>query len=134
MKRLSLCLLLAAFAVAAAAQPAARPAARTLTPEEAVSLGLAHSRTLDAVAQQAAEAEAGYHAARTQRLPALGGQGSYQRLSPNVPGFEVGLGAVPGAPAADEIVFFLAMSTGARVHERVGGLRADAIEGVDGLR
>lgn len=41
---------------------------------------------------------------------------------------------VPAAPAADEIVFFLAMSTGARVHERVGGLRADAIRGVDGLR
>lgn len=41
---------------------------------------------------------------------------------------------VPGAPAADEIVFFLAMSTGARVHERVGGLRADRIQGVDGLR
>ena len=30
---------------------------------------------------------------------------------------------VPGAPAADEIVFILAMSTGCRVHERVGGLR-----------
>jgi hypothetical protein len=29
---------------------------------------------------------------------------------------------VPGAPAADEIVFILVMSTGARVHERVGGL------------
>ncbi|HLT28008.1 MAG TPA: amino acid synthesis family protein [Zeimonas sp.] len=42
--------------------------------------------------------------------------------------------SVPGAPAADEIVFFLAMSTGARVHERVGGLRADEIQGVDGLR
>jgi len=42
--------------------------------------------------------------------------------------------AVPGAPAADEIVFFLAMSTGARVHERVGGLRADEIQGADGLR
>ncbi len=41
---------------------------------------------------------------------------------------------VPAAPAADEIVFFLAMSTGARVHERVGGLRADEIKGVDGLR
>lgn len=42
--------------------------------------------------------------------------------------------SVPGAPAADELVFFLAMSTGARVHERVGGLRADGIRGVDGLR
>lgn len=41
---------------------------------------------------------------------------------------------VPGAPAGDEIVFFLAMSTGARIHERVGGLRADQIRGEDGLR
>src|SRR6476661_1788078 len=34
---------------------------------------------------------------------------------------------VPGAPAADEIVFILAMSTGYRVHDRVGGLRAENI-------
>ena len=41
---------------------------------------------------------------------------------------------VPGAPAADEIVFILAMSTGYRVHERVGGLRAENISKWDGLR
>jgi hypothetical protein len=41
---------------------------------------------------------------------------------------------VPGAPAADELVYILAMTTGARVHERVGGLRASEIKGVDGLR
>jgi hypothetical protein len=41
---------------------------------------------------------------------------------------------VPGAPAADEIVFILAMSTGYRVHERVGGLRAEDIARWDGLR
>src|SRR5689334_12862517 len=41
---------------------------------------------------------------------------------------------VPGAPAADEIVFILAMSTGYRVHERVGGLRAEDISKWDGLR
>jgi hypothetical protein len=41
---------------------------------------------------------------------------------------------VPGAPAADEIVFILAMSTGYRVHERVGGLRAENISRWDGLR
>lgn len=41
---------------------------------------------------------------------------------------------VPGAPAADEIVFILVMSTGARVHERVAGLRANAIAQWDGLR
>ena len=41
---------------------------------------------------------------------------------------------VPGAPLADEIVFILAMSTGARIHARVGGLSANAISKWDGLR
>lgn len=41
---------------------------------------------------------------------------------------------VPGAPLADEIVFILAMSTGARVHARVGGLAANEIAQWNGLR
>ena len=41
---------------------------------------------------------------------------------------------VPGAPAADEIVFILAMTTGYRVHARVGGLLAENIAQWDGLR
>jgi hypothetical protein len=41
---------------------------------------------------------------------------------------------VPGAPLADEIVFILAMSTGPRIHARVGGLAASAISKWDGLR
>ncbi len=41
---------------------------------------------------------------------------------------------VPGAPLHDEIVFILAMSTGARVHARVGGLAAGSISKWDGLR
>ena len=41
---------------------------------------------------------------------------------------------VPGAPLPDEIVFILAMSTGARVHARVGGLAAANISKWDGLR
>ncbi len=41
---------------------------------------------------------------------------------------------VPGAPHADEIVFILAMSTGPRVHARVGGLKAADIAQWDGLR
>jgi hypothetical protein len=41
---------------------------------------------------------------------------------------------VPGAPAADEVVFILAMSTGPRVHARVGGLNAADIAKWDGLR
>ena len=46
-------------------------------------------------------------------------------------GMEVGLN---DAPRASEIVFALAMTTGGRIHERVGGLRADEIKGEDGLR
>jgi Amino acid synthesis len=41
---------------------------------------------------------------------------------------------VPGAPLADEIVFVLAMSTGPRIHARMGGLAADSIAQWDGLR
>jgi hypothetical protein len=41
---------------------------------------------------------------------------------------------VPGAPAATEMVLILAMSTGARIHSRVGGLKAVDIVKWDGLR
>jgi len=41
---------------------------------------------------------------------------------------------VPGAPEADELVLILAMTTGGRVHDRMGGLRAADIKGEDGLR
>lgn len=41
---------------------------------------------------------------------------------------------VPGAPTGNEIVFILAMSTGARIHARVGGLKASDIQQWDGLR
>ena len=41
---------------------------------------------------------------------------------------------IPGAPRADELVVILAMSTGPRVHARVGGLKAADIAQWDGLR
>ena len=41
---------------------------------------------------------------------------------------------VPGHPHADELVFILAMTTGARIHARVGGLAAADVTGRDGLR
>jgi hypothetical protein len=44
---------------------------------------------------------------------------------------EVGLA---DAPRADEMVLILVMTTGARVHARVGGLKASEIKGEDGLR
>jgi Amino acid synthesis len=44
---------------------------------------------------------------------------------------EVGLA---DAPCADEILLALVMTTGPRVHARVGGLKASEIKGKDGLR
>lgn len=41
---------------------------------------------------------------------------------------------VSDAPQADELVYALVMSTGPRIHARVGGLKADEIIGEDGLR
>ncbi len=44
---------------------------------------------------------------------------------------EIGLA---DAPRADEILLALVMSTGPRVHARVGGLKASEVKGEDGLR
>jgi Amino acid synthesis len=44
---------------------------------------------------------------------------------------EVGLS---DAPKADEIALMLVMTTGPRVHARVGGLAASDVKGLDGLR
>lgn len=41
---------------------------------------------------------------------------------------------VPDAPRANEIVYALVMTTGGRIHERVGGLKHSEIKGEDGLR
>ncbi|PKU22623.1 amino acid synthesis family protein [Telmatospirillum siberiense] len=41
---------------------------------------------------------------------------------------------VADGPRADEIVLVLVMSTGARIHHRLGGLAASEIQGKDGLR
>ena len=41
---------------------------------------------------------------------------------------------ISDAPRADEIVLALVMTTGPRVHARVGGLAASDIKGEDGLR
>lgn len=41
---------------------------------------------------------------------------------------------IADAPRADEIVLALVMTTGARVHARVGGLKVSEVKGEDGLR
>lgn len=41
---------------------------------------------------------------------------------------------ISDAPRADEMLLVLAMTTGARVHDRAGGLKASEIKGLDGLR
>lgn len=45
--------------------------------------------------------------------------------------FEIG---VNDGPRADEMIVALVMTTGSRIHERVGGLKASEINGEDGLR
>jgi hypothetical protein len=45
--------------------------------------------------------------------------------------FEIG---ITDAPRADELLFALVMTTGPRIHARVGGLKASEIKGEDGLR
>jgi hypothetical protein len=41
---------------------------------------------------------------------------------------------IADAPRADEILLVLVMTTGPRIHARVGGLKASEIKGEDGLR
>jgi len=41
---------------------------------------------------------------------------------------------IPGAPAADETVYILAMSLGPRIHERLGGFRIEQIDRWDGQK
>lgn len=41
---------------------------------------------------------------------------------------------IPDAPRAGEMVLVLAMTTGARIHDRAGGLKASEVRGEDGLR
>lgn len=41
---------------------------------------------------------------------------------------------IADAPRADEILFALVMTTGPRIHARMGGLKASEIKGEDGLR
>jgi len=45
--------------------------------------------------------------------------------------FEIG---ITDAPKADELLLALVMTTGSRIHARVGGLKASEIKGEDGLR
>lgn len=45
--------------------------------------------------------------------------------------FEIG---ITDAPRADELLLALVMTTGPRIHARVGGLKASEIKGEDGLR
>jgi len=41
---------------------------------------------------------------------------------------------ISDAPRADELLLALVMTTGSRIHARVGGLKASEIKGEDGLR
>lgn len=76
-------------------------AVRPLTVEEAIQLALENSHVVGSARQQVAEAEARLDEAKTMRLPVVAGQGSYLRLSSNVPDFAVQFpaGIIPGQDA-----------------------------------
>jgi hypothetical protein len=42
--------------------------------------------------------------------------------------------SIPDAPRRDELIYALVMTTGPRIHHRVGGLKASEIKQMDGLR
>ena len=48
--------------------------------------------------------------------------------------FDAMEGGLADAPKADELALVLVMTTGARIHARVGGLAHDQVKGQDGLR
>lgn len=91
MKALLVSILLVGIAGPSVAQPV-----RALTPDACVEMGLENNRTVRVARYGAIESEAGYKEARTHRLPVLSGQGSYQRLSDNIPDFEVDFTGLPG--------------------------------------
>ncbi|MFT6302661.1 MAG: hypothetical protein ACI9XK_000172 [Granulosicoccus sp.] len=62
-------------------------------------------------------------------IPVTHIQASYVRS--HFDSIEIGLN---DAPKSDELLLALVMTTGSRIHARVGGLQADSIEGQDGLR
>lgn len=64
--------------------------------------------------------------------PSVGqGDGKGAIIRSHFDAIEVGLN---DAPKADEMALILVMTTGARVHARVGGLRVDQISVGDGQR
>ncbi|MCS6766159.1 MAG: amino acid synthesis family protein [Candidatus Protistobacter heckmanni] len=95
---------------------------------KAYSQGKSHSQTGNALAIVPSTKKVGAPGAKLD-LPLTHINASYVRG--HFDAYEV---CVPGAPAADEVIYFLAMSCGHRVHSRVGGLKASEISKWDGLR
>jgi hypothetical protein len=105
------------------------------------ALGAAAAGAAAAAADSAAGAQPGNALAIVSSTKKVGGPGtaidvplthlnaSYVRS--HLDAIEV---RVPGAPAADEVVYILVMSCGPRVHERLGGLRVEQIERWDGQK
>ena len=105
MKRLTvLLIILAALVLMGTTAPVFAQPVRELSPDACVQIGLQNNRAVRAARQQARDVRSSYHAARTARLPLLSGQGTYQRLSDNIPDFEVAL-ALPGTNDPSDGVF-----------------------------
>ena len=143
MRKLTLLLIAAALSGAGdAAGQGMNPsdaAATTMSPEEAVRLGLERNLRLRAAEADAAEARAVYRESRAARLPSISTQANYTRLSDNIPEAEF---SFPGLDTTftilpiernrfhSEISLEQPLFTGFRVHNeiRAAARRADAAE------
>jgi len=101
---------------------------RTLTAEEAVQFGLERNALIRSAEAGAAEADAVYRAARAARRPSVTAQGSYTRLSDNIPAItftqpgtdiEVTLAPVVLDRYYSEIGIEQPLFTGLRIHHQI---------------
>lgn len=93
-------ILLFVIGLCAAARASAQPSV-VLTAAEAVERGLAQSHGVTAAQADVAAARAVVRQVRAGLLPTVVSQGTYTRLSDNIPEITVDFPALPGQPAAD---------------------------------
>jgi outer membrane protein TolC len=135
-------LVMGAVLLSAAARPARAQGAGALTPDEAVRLGLERNAQLRAARADVAAARASYEQVRAGRLPAIRAQGSYARLSTNIPPVTFSL---PGLDSAftfqavelnrydAELSVVQPLFTGFRLSHEIGAAAQDARAAQRGL-
>ncbi len=119
-------------------RPALAQQTRSLTPDEAVRLGITNNALLQAARADADAATASYRQTRAARLPSLRSQASYTRLSDNIPEIAFSTDFLPGpdttftlAPVElnryyAEISLEQPLFSGLRLHQQIRASRHQA--------